>query len=294
MAEAPAASAAPATAVGGTGQAGAGTPPSGTAGTPAPQAPTEWTAGFSDDMRGYVQNKGWKNAQEVADSYRNFEKNYAGVGQERLLKLPESMDSAEGRAVWEKLGMPKTPQEYGLDKIVAKELGDSKFAERAAAAFHEAGITKLAAEKIVSKWNVDAKAIAEATTSNQRMALTQATEKLKTEWGAAYEKNMNLAKSGMMALELDTATVDLMANVMGAEKVFKQLSKIGAGIGEASFVAGRPAGDGTVTPEQARNELEELKRDQSWVQKYLAGDFDAKKRMEHLQKMAVPGDMRLT
>lgn len=254
-------------------------------------SPAEWTAGFSDDMRGYVQNKGWKNAQEVADSYRNFEKNYAGVGQERLLKLPESWESPEAQAVWEKLGKPKDAKGYGLK---VPEKGDPKLAEWAGDVFHKSNLTSDQAQKVMAAWNERQNAVQTQTAENQKIALTQATEKLKTEWGAAYEKQMNLAKSGMMALELDAATVDLMANTMGAEKVFKQLAKIGAGIGEASFVAGRPAGDGTVTPEQARNELEELKRDQAWVQKYLAGDFDAKKRMEHLQKMAVPGDMRLT
>lgn len=274
----------------GTGQAGAGTTPApGTGGTGG--APAEWTSGFSDDMKGYVANKGWKNAQEVADSYRNFEKNYAGVGQERLLKLPESWESPEAQAVWEKLGKPKEAKGYGLK---VPEKGDPKLTEWASDVFHKSNLTADQAQKVMNAWNERQTAVQTQTNENQKMALTQATEKLRTEWGAAYDKNMNLAKSGMLALELDTATVDIMANVMGAEKVFKQLSKIGAGIGEASFVAGRPAGDGTVTPEQARNEIEELKRDQAWRQKYLSGDYDAKKRMEHLMKMANPGDMRLT
>lgn len=261
-----------------------------TVGTGAAPA-AEWTSGFSDDMKGYVQNKGWKNAQEIADSYRNFEKNYAGVGQERLLKLPESWESPEAQAVWEKLGKPKDAKGYALK---VPEKGDPKLAEWASDVFLKSNLTADQAQKVMSAWNDRQTAVQTQTVENQKIALSQATEKLKTEWGAAYDKNMNLAKSGMMALELDSATVDLMANTMGAEKVFKQLSKIGAGIGESSFVAGRPAGDGTVTPEQARNEIEELKRDHVWVQKYLGGDFDAKKRMEHLMKMATPGDIRLT
>lgn len=263
------------------------TPPP--AATP-PAPPTDWTSSFSDETKGYVQKKGFKDAGALAESYINLEKLHS-VGPDKLLKLPESWEGPEAQAVWERLGKPKDAKGYNLQ---VPEKGDPKLAEWAAGEFLKNNLTAAQANGVQKAWNDRQAAVAKATADNQAIALTQATEKLKTEWGQAYEKNMNLAKSGMMALELDAATVDLMANTLGAEKVFKQLSKIGAGVGEASFVAGRPAGDGTVTPEQARSQLEDLKRDQTWVQAYLKGDYDAKKKMEHLQKMAAPGDVRLT
>ncbi len=281
MAEAPAAAApaatppAPAPA--------AASPPSGAGG--------EWTSGFSDEMKGFVQNKGWKNVQEVADSYKNLEK-ALGVPKERLLHLPESMDAPEAQAVWEKLGKPKTAKDYQLK--VPEKGGDPKLAEWAGDIFHKSNLTSTQAQAVMNAWNERQVAVAAQTIENQKIALAQNTEKLKTEWGAAYEKNMNLAKSGAIALELDAAAIDLLGNAIGTEKLFKQLSKIGAGVGEASFISGRPAADGTVTPEQARSELKGLFDDKVWAQKYLAGDSEARKRMEHLQKMANPGEMRLT
>ena len=224
----------------GTGQPGAGTQASATGGTGAGQGASEWTAGFSEDMRGFVQNKGWKNAQEVADSYRNLEKSF-GVPKDRLLHLPESWEGPEAQAVWEKLGKPKDAKGYALK--VPEKGGDPKLAEWAGNAFLKNNLTAKQAEGVMGEWNTYQEAVAKQTADNQKVALTQVQDKLKNEWGAAYEKNMNLAKSGMMALELDAATVDIMANAMGAEKVFKQLSKIGAGVGEASFISGRPAGD---------------------------------------------------
>lgn len=272
--------------------------PAATPQTPAPAtAPPssggggEWTSGFSDEMKGFVQNKGWKNVQEVADSYKNLEK-AIGVPKERLLHLPESMDAPEAAAVWEKLGKPKTAKEYQLK--VPEKGGDPKLAEWAADVFHKGNLTATQAQAVMNAWNERQIAVQTQTLENQKIALAQNTEKLKTEWGAAYEKNMNLAKSGAMALELDANTIDLLGHAMGTEKLFKQLSKIGAGVGEASFVSGRPAADGSITPEQARNDLKTLFNDTVWKNKYLAGDSEARKRMEHLQKMANPGEMRLT
>ncbi len=265
------------------------TPTPSPAPTPAP-TPQEWTSGFSDETRGYVQKKGFKDASALADSYINLEKLH-GAGPDRLLRLPESMESAEAQAVWEKLGKPKTAKDYQLQ---VPEKGDPKLAEWAQDVFHKANLTSAQAQATMKAWNERQAAALAQTIENQKIALQQNTEKLKTEWGAAYEKNMNLAKSGAMALELDATMIDSLGNAMGTEKLFKQLSKIGAGVGEATFVSGQPGPQGAITPEQARSELQDLFRDKAWVSKYTAGDFDAKKKMEHLQKMANPGDMRLT
>ncbi len=274
------------------GQAAATPPATGapTAGTASGTA-SDWTGGFSDEMKGFVQNKGWKNAQEVADSYRNLEK-LQGVPQDRILKLPESMESDEAQAIWTRLGKPKEAKEYNLQ--VPEKGGDPKLAEWASDVFHKSNLTAKQAADVMKAWNERQAATQTQTLENQKISLNQATERLKTEWGAAYEKNMNLAKSGMAALELDAATIDTLANIQGADKLFKTLSKIGQGVGEASFVSGRPAGDGTVTPDQARSQLNDLYRDAAWVKRYTSGDFDAKRQMEHLMKMANPGEMRLT
>lgn len=257
---------------------------------PAP-APQEWNAGFSDDVKGYVQNKGWKNPQEVVESYRNFEK-LQGVPQDRILKLPESADAPEFQAVWERLGKPKEAKDYGLK--VPEKGGDPKLAEWAAEVFHKGNLTTKQAEAVMSAWNARQEQVAKQTMENQKIALSQATDRLKTEWGAAYDQKMNLAKAGVAALKLDAQTVDLIASIQGADVLFKRMAEIGAGIGESAFIAGRPAPDGTITPEQAKSELKTLMQDTAWRTRYLAGDSDAKKKMEHLQRMANPGEIRLT
>src|SRR5690606_18358521 len=69
---------------------------------------TDWTSGFSDDLKGFVQNKGFKDPASVLDSYRNLEK-LMGTPKERLLRLPENMDDANAMGeIYTRLGRPQT------------------------------------------------------------------------------------------------------------------------------------------------------------------------------------------
>jgi hypothetical protein len=261
----------------------------GTAGQSA--APVEWTSGFSDDMKGFVQNKGWKNAQEVADSYRNLEKSF-GVPADRLLKLPESLESPDAAPVWEKLGKPKEAKGYNLQ--VPEKGGDPKLAEWASEIFHKGNLTASQAQHVMKEWNARQEAMAAQTVENQKAAATLAVADLKTEWGAAYDKNMNLVDQAGRVLGWGADKLAAIRNALGPKEAMKMMLDIANSTSEGKFITGQPAGDGTITPDQARSELNDLKRDQAFVAKYLSGDFDAKKRMEHLQKMANPGDMRLS
>ncbi len=248
----------------------------------------DWAASFDDDTKGYLQNKGFKSPKEVLDSYRNLEKTF-GVPADQILKLPKDLNSPEARAVWERLGAPKTAAEYGIEKLVPKEA--KEFADWASNIFHETGVPQSAAEKIVTKWNERAVAAEAASKENYIASITQGEAALKKEWGAAYEQNINLAKAGMRALELSNEEIDSLDRMVGRERLFKRLSAIGKGVGEASFVGGRPAADGALAPEQARQKIKELGQDTTWVKKFSAGDTEAKKLMEKLQRMAYPGEM---
>ncbi len=256
----------------------------------APPAPPDWTSGFNDNLKGMIQNKGFKGPADLAESYYNFEK-LQGVPQDRLLKLPENMNTPEGRAIMERLGTPKDAKGYSLEKFVPKD-GDAKLAEWAGEVFNKGNLTTVQAEVVMQAWNDRQTAQIAANQENQKASILQADANLKKEWGMAYDRNINLAKSGMAALELDAKTVDALEALQGREKLFKTLQKIGAGVGEATFVTGRPAGDGMMAPEQARNRIKELGSDQNFVQRLMKGDVAAKKEWQKAHEMAGGGLMR--
>lgn len=269
--------------------------PSGTPATSAapaaPHAPSgDWLSTLPDDAKGYVQNKGFKTPADVLDSYRQLEKTF-GVPQDRLLKLPEDMNTPEGRAIRERLGAPKEAKDYGLERLIPKENGDPKLAEWASGVFHEIGVPVKDAEKIIGKWNERAQAAYAASKENFEAMINQGDAALKKEWGAAFDQNIQLAKQGRNALELNDQEVDGLERMIGRERLFKKLRAIGAGVGEASYVAGRPAADGVMAPEQARQKIREMSMDPVWTKRFVSGDSEAKAQMEKWQRMAHPGEL---
>lgn len=256
--------------------------------TPPAADPNAWMSGFNDDMKGYIQNKGFKAPADLADSYRNLEK-LQGVPQDRLLKLPESFDSPEMRAVYERLGAPKDAKGYSLE--VPKEGGDSKLMEHFSNVFFEAGVPKAMAEKIVKSWNEYQGAAKTQMAESAKQAFSQSEAALKTEWGAAYDQNVNIAKEGVKVLGLSKEDIDAIASTRGHDNAMKLFHKIGQSVGEHSFVNGRPAGEQINAPEQARAQIRSLMGDSDFATRLASGDSDAKMRWDKLHKEAYPGEM---
>lgn len=265
------------------GNASGTTPPA--AGTPPNTSPQEWTTGLSDELKGYVQTKGFKDPGAVLESYRNFEK-LQGVPQDRLLKLPETVDlsTAEGRAIFERLGAPKEAKEY--DVKVPAEVGDEKFVEWFKETAHKNGLTRKQAEGFINSLSETTLNQLKVQTEASQAKLQQEEAGLKNEWGAAFEQNTNIAKAGARALSLSKEHLDALEGVLGYSNTIKMLHKLGSATGEHEFIAGKPAGGGVLTPAQAAARLAELGRDKGFYARIKAGDADAKKQWHDLNMMA--------
>lgn len=263
------------------------TPPPPASTTTPPPAPADWTTGLNDDLKGFVQTKGFKDPAGVLDSYRNLEKL---IGQkERLVTLPVRDDDAEGwKQVFTRLGMPEKPEGYQIE--VPKEGGDPKFAEFARGMFHEAGLTAKQGQKLVAKWN---EYIGGATKTQQETQAAQVEQErvaLKTEWGAAFEQNLQLGDAAAEKFGIDEATMKKLESAMGFKQLATFMHKIGSQIGEHDFVSGgaNKGFGGAMTPEQARHRISSLKGDSDFVRRYTAGELSAKEEMERLHKFAYP------
>lgn len=256
-------------------------------GTATPPAATgDWTTGLNDDMKGYVQNKGFKDPAMVLDSYRNLEK-LMGV-RERLVKLPEKDDDAEGwNQVYERLGRPKEAKEYELKG--PEGASDEKFIEWARGTFHELGLSKKQAEALTGKWNERVKGMLGESNQNYERQLAEQETALKKEWGAAYDQNINVAKHAAKAFGLDGATIDKLETAMGYSGVMKFMHTLGGKVGEASFVDGgsrNPGFGNALSPEAAKSRIQSLKADPGFIRKYTSGDADARAEMDRLHSMA--------
>lgn len=269
-------------ALNGGGVANAGAP----AAASAPSAP-EWLKGADETTVGYVQNKGWTEPAQVLEGYRNLEKLLGADKAGRAVVLPgEKAEPAEIAAFYEKLGRPADPKDY---KIPVPEGYDPGFAEAAKAKFHELGITAKQAEALAA-WNNEYVQGAVASHKNQTAESFQAdVAALKTEWGAAHDQNVIVARNVVNALGWDAAKVDKLSAAIGHKELMQTLHQLGTRMGEDSFVSGNSTNyGGAMTPAQARSRIQELRQDKAWTGRYLSGDADAKAEMAKLQRYANP------
>jgi len=254
----------------------------GQAATTAATAVPDWTTGLNEDLRGYVQNKGFKDPAAAIDSYRNLEK-LMGVPKERLLKLPEKDDDPAWSEVHARLGRPASPDEYKID-------GENKeFAKWAKETFHGLGLNKKQAEALFGKYNEFAKGHSTKQMEAQVQQAQASEAALKKEWGAAYDQNVMTAKKAAMTFGLTKEVIDKLESAMGYAEVMKFMSTIGSKVGEDSFVASSSSsrGFGVMTPEQAKNRISGLKQDREFIAKLSQGNAEARAEWDRLNQWAV-------
>lgn len=115
---------------------------------------------------------------------------------------------------------------------------------------------------------------------------------LKTEWGAAFNQNLELGKRAAMQFIPGTAderaaTLTALEQSLGTGKLMKLMANIGQGLGEHKVVGGE-SGQGLMTPAQATQRIAELKSNKDWASAYLSGDKSKAKELQDLIAMANP------
>lgn len=269
---------------GGGGATPPGTPP---ATPPATPPVTDWTTGLSDDYKGYVQTKGFKDPTAVLESYKNIEK-LMGAPRERLMTIPEKDDDAVGwDAIHNRLGRPATAADYKFE--VSPDAVTAEAAEFLRGEFHKLGLSKKQGETLMTRYGEHFAGEVVKSQEQMQATLTIQQNLLKKEWGAAHDQNMQTARSATIAFKLDGAKIDALEAAMGYDGVMKFLHDLGSKIGTHSYVApGAGGGNGPVTPAAALSQISALRADPDFVKKYTSGDVEARAKMERLHMMAYP------
>lgn len=272
----------------------AGAPPNAApAVTPAPvaAAPTgDWTKGLSEDMRGFVANKGFTGPEMVLESYVNLEK-LRGVPAERLLKIPEKMDDpAWATEIYPKLGRPATAKEYKI--TMPEKGGDEAFAGKAKDWFFDAGLSQSQGEKLSAKWNEHVASVVEEQKSVQQAKDVQERSALKKEWGLAFEENINKSVNAAKQFGINDETLKKMGDAVGYATVAKMMHSIGSKIAEDGFISGAKGSSfgSAMTPEAARHKINSLRADPDFVKRYTRGEGPAIEEMGRLHQFAYPDE----
>lgn len=243
-----------------------------------------WYESMPEDMRGLVETKGWQKPEDAIQSYTNLEKLMGADKAGRGVVLPkEDADPSEWDAVYDRLGRPKSPDEYN---IPVPENDTGEFATVAKQKFHELGLTAKQAESLAEWYNSQASEMQSQQMNAMSMNAEAELETLKKEWGPQYDANIESARRATKQFGVEAETLEKIENSVGTRKMLEMFSNIGKGLGEDSFVEGKPTNGFGMSPEGARVRINQLKADPEWSAKYLNGNADSKAELEKLMKVA--------
>ena len=180
---------------------------------------------------------------KMTESYANLEKL---LGHEKV-PIPKDSNDLEGWARFSKaMGIPDTPEGYALPDATLPESMKGMTMDKATFSkfMHEQRVHPTAVKGL---WEAYQK--------------TNTVNALKSEWGAAYQGNVELGQMVINKFSDDKETNDYLTAVLSQDpRGVKFLAKIGSNFAEnkiGEFQAGRFS----LSPEQAQEEITKMKQD---------------------------------
>lgn len=244
----------------------------------------------NQELKDYAIQKGFKDETMLLDSYKNLEK-LKGAPADKLVQLPDTLDSPEMAKVFERLGKPAEAKDYGIQPVEgglpAEMLG--KVQEM----FLDANLTKSQADKVVQKWNEMNQAATAASVEAAKAKMANDVNELKAAWGNAYEQNLNIAKSAAAEFGIKPEVVVAMEQQIGTKAAMEFFKSIGSKLGEAKFQQGdgKSQGFGRMSPEVAQAHIKTWKQDKDFMAKYANKSSAEYKQFSEAMKDAYPGEM---
>ena len=237
--------------------------------------------GLSEENKSFVANKGFKSYDDVVTSYINLEK-YQGVPADKILKMPDENNADEVNAFYKKLGRPDKAEDY---KFEIAEGQDDSIAKAIAPELFKAGLSQKQAAAIYK--TLEAAKIEQSKAAEQ--AAIKAEEDLKSEWGTNYDNNLKAAQQAAKIAGVTAEQIEALQKATDYKTVMNMFKNLASKFGEDAL---RGAGDNkptgfTLTPQQAREKIEQLKTNKDWVQKISSGDKAALQEYNELTKIAV-------
>ena len=251
---------------------------------------TPWTAGMDEGQAAFVSNKGWSNAADVVNGYRELE-SLRGVPADRLLKLPDpaSATADDYNHVYTALGRPENADGYdiklpdGAPEVLQPRV--DAFKQKA----FELGLNPEQANALAAWDSQFMGTFSEEATANRNVQNQNDIVELRRDWGAGFDRKMRTVDAAQVAFGLHSDEISAIDNVLGRKRTLSLLADIGSRLGEDSLDDERGGGGvkkfGAMTPAEAEVEIGRLKMDDAFMQKYRSGNPDAAARMDDLFRL---------
>ncbi len=228
----------------------------------------EQAYGDADPMRSDPTLRNTKNIRSMASQLVNAQKQLGQLsgGREFAILPNDQSDDAERATFHTKCGRPETAAEYKLSERPLPEglPKDEKLAEFMGNVLHKAGAPASLAGAVHDGYAQYIKESLESAATQDKLDDAAANKEIRAKFGAAYEEKMRdavLAVSTFGA-PINAAEADAMIKELPYDSFAAQLlASIGAIISEKGGLHGTPAPAGTMTPVEAKSEIDKTMRD---------------------------------
>lgn len=230
-----------------------GDPPEG--GDP-PAVVADWRSDLDPDIKDHPSLKDLPGVKELAKSYVHVQ---GLIGMDKI-PIPAKPDAPEWEVVYDRLGRPKTPDEYELvrPENYPAELPYDEEAEKGFRDLgHKLGLNKAQMKGIYDYYMATTMGGFERARGEVETYRAEAEATLRGEWGLAYDKNLAGAQRVVKQFA-DEKDLVVLQQIGDNPAVLRFMAKIANVIGEDKAVGDGAPRDLTLTPDQAQGEIAKI------------------------------------
>lgn len=250
-----------------------------------PQGSTgAWFESIKDEnMRGYVESKGYKGIEDIISQQQNYEKLISAEKAGSTLIMPGADATPEQMAeFYNKLGRPSTAKEY---EISAGEGQDNAFSEQVSNWMHELGLNKTQAQALAGKYGEYAASTQAQMQQQKAIEIQNQETALKQEWAQNFDRNVELARRASRMAGIDGDTALKIQDAIGTKAMMKLFHTFGEGFSEHKMEGiGNNASPFGMSLEGSKARRQEIMTDPGLRNKYLSGDAQIRAEMDRLNK----------
>ncbi len=264
-------------------------------GEQAPPAATQesgnapWYGEIEGDLKGWVENKGWKSAHDALNSAWNLEKMFGADKAGNTVVMPKEGDAEGWNSLYNRLGRPETPEEY---KFKLPEGVDPSNLNGFKEIAHRHGLTQSQFENVITEYDKMVDENQERSQNEYKQKQAEQLAELKKEWGLAYDQNLNLANRAAAKFGFTEEEMQSMQDSIGSKSMLQKLSAIGKAFGEDSFISGENTSEFVLSPAAAQAQISDLNMDKNFMEAYFSNEHPghqaAVDKMSKLMKAAHP------
>ncbi len=218
------------------------------------------------ELKTWIQSKGWKGVEAMADSAHNLEK-MIGAPADEVFRLPKNPDPATLATLFDRLGRPASADKYELP-VPKGMTPDVNYIKAMQETFHKVGLTAAQAKALAEANGAYSQAQLAQQAKDYELGVAADEQALQGEWKNGYDRMMNQASTAAKQLGFTTEMIDGLESSIGYAGTMKFLAGLATKLGEDNFVNGAPRGGfgGDATPAEAKAEWAKLTLDKGFTE----------------------------